>query len=511
LTALLLLAAVGCAGTAPSLPSVPLSTDARCLSVLEEADRAVDRAGVRNAAAFAVPGFAHLRTDRFLAALAEGKPDDSSGAVWMEWMRALDLEMRRTEIANLPEEDRSRLAAQLGTGTGPGELMAVVSACSRDLAALLGGRPGIARAVAAAAQPPSEYATWMQVAGLYPLAAIPVAVLTAKVRREFSDLFARPLEALPQRGEVVAYTPGPDVGAYDAEAAGALLAGAAADNPFGIARLDARQERRLAELFAPVLFVDEAAPYDRVGEVGWNEGRIRVDGEKPTVYHYVTHAFLGERPVTQINYAFWFPRRSGPASPLIERGHLDGLTLRVTVDDNGNPRMIDGMNTCGCYHYFIPPAEPGIQPVPRPEATDAFVPQRMPAGFPAKRLGLHVNSGWHQLLRMTAGETPGGRNRTYALRPYRELESLPKAGGDRASLFYGNGIAKDSERVESMLLFSMGVPSVGSMRQRGHHAIVFIGRAHFTDPDLFNRYFSFEKRREAESPSTPRPEKEPSP
>jgi hypothetical protein len=37
----------------------------------------------------------------------------------------------------------------------------------------------------------------------------------------------------------------------------------------------------------------------------------------------------------------------------------------------------------------------------------------------------------------------------------------------------------------------MGIPKVGYMRQRGHHAIKLAGRAHFTDPDLFDNNFIF--------------------
>ncbi len=38
----------------------------------------------------------------------------------------------------------------------------------------------------------------------------------------------------------------------------------------------------------------------------------------------------------------------------------------------------------------------------------------------------------------------------------------------------------------------MGIPDVGSMRQRGHHAIKLVGRAYFDDPDLFDLNFEFE-------------------
>ncbi len=72
-----------------------------------------------------------------------------------------------------------------------------------------------------------------------------------------------------------------------------------------------------------------------------------------------------------------------------------------------------------------------------------------------------------------------------------DLESLPAGPGAHASLFGPGGIAKGSERIEPYILFSMGVPDVGSMRQRGHHAILFIGRSHFDDPGLFDRNFEF--------------------
>ena len=36
-------------------------------------------------------------------------------------------------------------------------------------------------------------------------------------------------------------------------------------------------------------------------------------------------------------------------------------------------------------------------------------------------------------------------------------------------------------------MFSMGIPKVGSMRQRGHHALQLVGRSHFDDPRLLDR------------------------
>jgi hypothetical protein len=87
---------------------------------------------------------------------------------------------------------------------------------------------------------------------------------------------------------------------------------------------------------------------------------------------------------------------------------------------------------------------------------------------------------------------PGGfEGFFYSLRPYAVLESLPVSDGRNASVFSAEGIMKDSKRIEPYLFFSMGIPKVGYMRQRGHHAIKMVGREHFTNPHLFDRNFIF--------------------
>jgi hypothetical protein len=75
--------------------------------------------------------------------------------------------------------------------------------------------------------------------------------------------------------------------------------------------------------------------------------------------------------------------------------------------------------------------------------------------------------------------------------PYDILEVLPREGGRTESIFNPKGIAKCSKRIERFIFFSMGIPKIGSMRQRGHHAIELIGRAQFDDPHLFDESFIF--------------------
>ncbi len=79
----------------------------------------------------------------------------------------------------------------------------------------------------------------------------------------------------------------------------------------------------------------------------------------------------------------------------------------------------------------------------------------------------------------------------YRLVAYDRLEMLPHSENHYESIFNSRGIAKDSERIEFLIFFPMGIPDVGSMRQRGHHAVKLVGRSHFEDPNLFDDNFEF--------------------
>jgi hypothetical protein len=151
---------------------------------------------------------------------------------------------------------------------------------------------------------------------------------------------------------------------------------------------------------------------------------------------------------------------------------------------------VDVINNCGCYHLFVPDRERVDRGVPQPSGFDPFVPQWLPAIPSGSRLGIRLSSGWHQVQRLLAVQE-GSDSTPYELIPYDVIESLSREDGQRESLFDMQGIAKGSERMERYVLFSMGIPSIGSMRQRGHHAIELIGRAHFDDPYLFERNFVF--------------------
>jgi hypothetical protein len=455
----------------------------------EKLDQAVEAAGVRDASSFPVPGFPYLRSSRFLTGIKDELQSDAQFSQWICWLQELDQFARAKEIRNLPADALKDCAARLGEAPDRGTLLERTVFHSNRLLAHDKGQPGFFTAVQAAVRNPDEYSTAMRVVGVYPLTSLPVAVATHRVQDKFRQWHAAPLSRLDTLGELTAY--GPLHGTTYSEALVRLILNRSRQNALGVPMPSSADGNLLLAMFAPVVYQDVVEDYDKIGEVVWKDKRLSVNPQNSTVYYYFSHARFKGRPVLQINYAFWYTARAGPNSPWYERGALDGLTVRISLDDEGRPFMVDIMNNCGCYHFFVPDPKMVKRVIPAPQEIDAFVPRWLPERFPQARLNLRINSGWHQVDHIdTDISTP--HNLVYRLVPYDRLEGLPRGADTFESIFDSKGIAKNSGRIEPLIFFPMGIPDVGSMRQRGHHAVKLVGRAYFDDPELFNQNFEFE-------------------
>jgi len=478
---------LGCASILSQRIPQTLERPRPCQEFFERLDEKVREAGVKDASAFSVPGFPYLRTSRFLSALREKVNDEQERMIWVRWMQDLDLQSRKKEISNLPDE----IVLSLTSGKGRPDREALadqVESCSTALLLHDHGQPSFYTSLEPFVRVPDEYSLVLRTAGLYPLIALPVAVVTENSRKKIGKRFDANLEDLPVDGSLRAFVPG--AGQSPGRQTVQEMIEESTENPLRVPLPDAIREKELVEAFAPIFIQDMAASYDRPGEVRWKNHRIEVNPEKPTVYYYFSHALLRGEPILQINYAIWYSERAGDQPPSIEKGYLDGLTVRISLDDQGGPFMGEAMSNCGCYHLFAPDRERVDRILSRPLMFDAMVPQWLPEIPTGERLGIRINSGWHQVQRLNSvKEVPDPV--AYELVPYKVLETLPHEDGRTESIFNEHGIAKGSERVERFILFSMGIPSVGSMRQRGHHAIELIGRAHFDDPYLFDQSFVF--------------------
>ncbi len=478
----------GCTSMTAQRISRSLDRPEECQSFLSVLDKRVDRSGVRDAASYPIPGFSYLRANRFLSFMKDRTDTQGGRELWTLWMQKLDLEARQKEINNLSDGIVSSFPAKQGAEPTRSELYDRVKSCSDRLFQHDKTRPGVYEMLNSVVEVPEEYSFTMRAIGLYPLVAIPVAVLTDRSRKRTRSWFETNLENLPVEGRLKSFTPAKTF-SLSREELQAIIE-SSKENPLDVPLPDESQGKKIVEHFAPVFIQDVAAPYDRIGRLVWNGECPDVDQEKPTVYYYFSNAFLKGRPILQINYVIWFSERAGKKAPGIERGHLDGLTLRVSLDEQGKPFMVDIVNDCGCYHLFAPEKTRVDQIISKPLKFDPFVPQWLPDLLPDQRLGVRLNSGWHQVQRLIAGEGFPAPI-PYELVPYDVLEVLPRGDGRTESIFNSKGIAKCSERIERFILFSMGIPRIGSMRQRGHHAIELIGRAQFDDPTLFDESFIF--------------------
>ena len=485
---ILIIIAQGCVGRA-SYQFVNKSLRPAAYSrFFEELDSAVYRSGARNGAYFAVPGFPYLRADRFLVSLKDRLKNDAQKLQWVRLMQQLDLSARKTEIQTLPASEVEKLAAAIGLQPERRILQAKAIFYSDKLLAHDQLQPDFYKALLTAVQDSDEYSSLMRIFGLYPIASIPVAIVTHRVFDKLSEWHQLPPDALQTQGKRTAFGPAEALDFFGETIREILKR--SRQNPLTIPLPSVADQKTLLAVFAPVIIQDLAAAYDEPGAMVWGDKQLEIDAENPTAYYYFTHAYFKNEPILQINYVIWYSARGGPNSPLIERGTIDGLTVRVSLANNGRPFMVDMMNNCGCYHFFAPRKKEVQQIRPSPLAIDAFVPTWLPEDFPAKRLTISVISGWHQVANIDARRIPVDFM-PYHMEPYQRLEMLPKNNNQNESMFNARGIGKYTERIESDIFIPMGVPQVGRMRQRGHHAIKFVGRAHFDDPHLFDKHFEF--------------------
>ena len=328
----------------------------------------------------------------------------------------------------------------------------------------------------------------MQVFGLYPITVIPVAIVTQMVFDEMTAWHQLPPDQLPTAGTLTAYAPAQAMDYSQQEIKQILIR--SRQNPLEIPLPTDADRQTLLAVFAPIIIPDVAADYDKIGSVVWGPKQLEIKSDNAAAYYFFSHAFFKGEPILQINYVVWFPARNGPRSPAIERGPIDGLTVRVSLSPAGSPFMVDIMNNCGCYHFYVPRKERVQEIRPVPMAIDAFVPTWLPDSYPRERLVIRLNSGWHQVENIDT-DSISAISTFYNLMAYHQLETLPRDGHANESMFTSKGIGKNSERIEPLIFFPMGIPDIGSMRQRGNHAVKFVGRAHFDDPYLFDDHFEF--------------------
>ena len=443
-----------------------------CARLFARVDEAVVNHGVADAQSQRVSGLPWLRVDRLLGSYDAAAMDGDTFTAWVHALEDLDRRARSFELRNLP--------SKIGIESFETEL----SECATVLREHDLGQPARRQRLIRQAIPRHSYDSALRVAGLYPLSAIPMRAGIARLHADTMARFGVPLAQLPTQGELIWFEPGEAVRPLDAQEIATILD--SADNSLQLPAPTGARLEQLFRTFAPIFEVDVVSDDDKIGSPEFDRDEVRVDTARPAVFTLISYARLGSELLLQLNYVFWFPARplSGPFDLL--GGHVDGLTWRVTLGQDGRPQFYDAMHNCGCFYMAFP--------------TDAFEPRSHPAfdepvlapqqmWRDTRRPVIRLAARTHYVVRVYPYSAPSSETAvTYELRSYDRLRSLPAGSGHR-SLFGTDGIVTGTERAERWLYWPMGVPEPGAMRQWGNHAIAFVGRRHFDDPDLIERNF----------------------
>jgi hypothetical protein len=473
----------GCAGIQQPLQSDLASPSAevqQCAAWFAKLDGAVDQAGMRDAEAYAVPGFPYLRVNRFLASFrSQAQTDPALFAVWEGRLRDLDARSRGYELSNLPEPSLLQLGVK-----DRAEAASVTERCASTLMRQDANTASRQAFLLQQAQVPDDYADWKRAVGLYPLVRIPFYQFAKGWQSEAETLFQQAAAGTAEQHNMLRYRPG--TSSADNAKVARIFASTKSD-ALGVPQFSPRDADALLAAFAPVYEIDTTDTFDQPGALRWGKSETPdVDIDRPTVYSRIAFTRYGNRTLAQMVYLVWFSERPEAGWTDWVAGKLDGLIFRVTVDASGRPLVYDTIHPCGCYHMFFPTA--AAIPVPPPSGGEewAFIPRNAPVVAAPQRMVLRLTSRSHYLTDIRPG--PANVGTPYAMVDDSILRMLPTASGTK-SIFGPTGIVPGTQRGERMFTWPLGIEDAGAMREWGRHATALVGRRHFDDADLIEKRF----------------------
>ena len=465
---------IGCALTNSSLPVTGDSAVQLCLAFYGDLDQVVAEQGVTPSRPERIASFPYLRMTRFLASYSQQNLSDAALKHWLTHLAAADQQARTIELASLKSTAKSKLNADYES-----DLMAVVEDCAQKLVASDLANPARLTLLRKQAVTTSEYRLLNQVLGFYPLTRIPVRLGIHQYHEKTLAVFAQPLKALPVYGQLRRFHI-PHLDAIN-------LSGRVARDALGIPAPTASQLQALFAIHAPVWEIDVVDNYDLPGRPVWHaDGKPDVDYSEAFIYRYPSYTHWQGQSLLQLNYLIWFAERPQESAFDVFSGRLDGLLWRVTLNTDGTVLIYDSAHACGCYHYFFPSAALALRSKAQQLPEPPLLPQPAPELADGQSLVIRVSSGNHYIQRLYV-DTASGQPLRW--REYQELYATPVVGGGHRSLFRADGLVEGSERSERWLLWPMGIPSAGAMREHGRQATAFLGRRHFDDAKLLDDLF----------------------
>ena len=456
-----------------------------CIQLLVHTEKLVSVQGIRDVQDVGIKAYPFFRVNRFLASFKNHLDTEDKRNQWLTLLRELDQQGRAAEIGNLLIVDDSVWPPGVRTRD---QWLESLAACGEQTIQTVRENPDRMRDLVTRTRVPDSYSEIQRFLGLYPLVKRLVTAGVSRLHAETLENFRLSSVNGANKPNIL-YRPPEDEIPPDPESIALILA-RSRNNPLAIPLLEKGPELdRLFRYYAPVWRIEQESSADRMGALFWQSGQAAVDTDRPLTYAWLSQSRFEDRIVPQLNYILWFPSRPATGPMDILSGRLDGITWRVTLDLDGQVLMYDAIHNCGCYHMFFPGTGVQERKIPEREDEEAIlVPARMSDNDPG-RIIITLEARTHFIIGLDKSESLA-TGTLYAFTQYDDLRSLPLPGTGHRSVFSPQGIIPGTGRKEKWLLWPMGVSDPGAMKQWGHHAIAFVGRRHFDDPFLLERYFS---------------------
>lgn len=471
----------GCANLQQTHSKVETNSQLARLDSCEKFYHALDESvlaeNIRDTQTSSIAGSAFLDVNRFLVSYKNELNNADKRDFWLKIVAGLNRKKRELEWANLSVSAKNTIQQRFLRQSSFDKRL---SSCSNEYLKRLTTHDK--NTLIQQANVEDDYSTAMRIFGIYPLSSLAVKNRINKHHAVTREIFNKPLHQLNIDGKLQRYIPDYKPLAFE----GSIKQ----ENPLGIPFIPTTVLNELFERYAPVLEIDEASDADKIGKIELNDSNSPfVNKNQPVVYTLLSYTRFNGKTLAQLNYIFWFPERPAEKSMDIYAGKFDGITWRVTLDENLQPIMFDSDHNCGCYHKFYATKRLAFNlESALKEKEPPFLAQNNLYTDNNKPWVIRISSGSHYIQRVYQQKRFDHAANFYTVKSYDELRSLNGIKLNR-NLFASNGILTESKRAERFLLWPMGIPSAGAMRQWGHHAIAFVGKRYFDEPYLLDKYF----------------------
>ncbi|OUR89594.1 hypothetical protein A9Q81_21365 [Gammaproteobacteria bacterium 42_54_T18] len=493
ITALLIFAITGCSIQPTAIHLEVTQQEKNCLNFFDQLDASISTLTFFEASVQRVDDYPIYRSDRFLASFSNQKLTPQEHIAWKKSLHKNAITAYQQEIARLPKNTNLPLPFNQSS------VLSNIYQCTTNLKSYFLKKETNAPLNTARLQIKDNYSATARFFGIYPLSQW---LAQPSMKNYQKEMTARYLKGQRKNSRKILYQPKTRK-TLDIQFIQRTLANAYANNALHIPVLNSLDEQALLAHFSPNLSLEKTNSSDNIGSPEWGPNKkITVNTQKPSAYTFITYTRLNGQVLIQLNYGFWFPERPTQSSFDIYAGMLDGIIWRVTLDIQGKPFFYDSIHQCGCYHKVFLPQDVSYNTTNNTNESPLFFSINNVVLDSTHPVTLNIDSSSHYIVGISQPHSslrsslrPSLRSKStkktetipYELSNYTSLSQLPTKNR-RKSLFEKDGIIEQSARKERWFLWPLGVVNAGAMRQKGRHAIAFIGRRHFDDAFLWEKF-----------------------